>query len=396
MANVLLGWELGSNRGHVKPLLDLGTALEARGDTVAYALQQVDALSGFVPRSAVIMQAPLWPRLLKTVTQPPAPTTATMGDILARIGLVEPGTLSSMIAGWDALISMFKPDLVVGDFAPALSCAARGRVPIICMGSSFCLPPASMPEFPSFFADIAPSDQGELLALVNQELARSGRAAIGALPQLFGANREIVTGFTELDVYHPWRAAPLFSPSVDMDPSFDLASPLNRNEIFVYYYQAVGPTSLLWDALEMTQLPIRVYVPRLDPQEISALQQRNFVVERHPIAWSDIALRSRMVLSHGGSGFVSSALAHGIPQVIAYYDVEKLLIARAVGELGLGLHVHALKIDPLSLSEAIVDLYYDQACATRVEDASHYFRNQLANSALIGSIIASDELLDRG
>jgi rhamnosyltransferase subunit B len=235
-----------------------------------------------------------------------------------------------------------------------------------------------------------------LLAMVNQELARSGRAAIGALPQLFGANRDIVTGFTQLDVYQPWRASRLFSPSVDIDSEFDLPSPLNRNEIFVYYYQAVGPTSLLWDALEMTKLPVRIYVPRLDQQEISALEKRNFVVERHPIAWSEIALRSRIVLSHGGSGFVSNALAHGMPQVIAYYDVEKLLIARAVGELGLGLHVHALRIDPLSLSEAIVDLYYDQALAKRAEDASHNFRNQLGNSALAGSLVASDELLDRG
>ena len=395
MANILLGWELGSNRGHIQHLVDLATALEARGDKVAYALQQVDALSGLVTNSPIIMQAPLWPRLLKTVTQPPAPTTATMADILDRIGLTQAGTLSAMVGGWDAILSMFKPDLVIADFAPALGCAARDRIPTIGIGVPFCHPPASMEKFPNFFGNMPSHDQNEILAIVNRELETAGRAAITTLPQLFAFDRMVVIGFTELDPYARWRSETLFAPSIDIDTELQLSSLDQRNEIFVYYYQSFGEVAPLWDALEATQLPVRVYVPRLDQNAVLALEKRGFIVERAPVSWDKIAARSRFVLSHGGAGFVSTALAVGLPQVIAYYDVEKMLTARAVGELGLGTHVYVSQIDPQLLSSELSRMYHDQGIAARARSASHHFRQQLSHSALVGAITAANELLGR-
>lgn len=396
MAKVLFGWELGSNRGHIQHLIDLAAELEARGDTVVYALQQVDALPNLVAKRPIVMQAPIWPRLLKTVTQPPAPTTATMGDILNRIGFTETGTLSAIVNAWDAILSMVKPDLVVADFAPALGCAARGRVPTIGIGVPFCHPPASMPEFPNFFGNMPSRDQNEMLTIVNNELALANRQGLNALPQLFGFDRMVVIGFSELDPYARWRSEPLFAPSIDVDADLRLSEPHNRDEIFVYYYQSSGDVVSLWDALEGTELPVRVHVPRLDDNGAISLEKRGFIVERSPLSWNDIAARARIVLSHGGAGFVSSALAIGLPQMIAYYDVEKMLTARAVGELGLGLHVYASQIDPHGLSSEIRRLYHDLNYAARAQNASHHFRERLVNSAQRGALIASNELLGRG
>lgn len=393
MATILLGWELGANRGHVQPLVELGMALEARGDRIVYAVQQIDALVGLVPQSSTVLQAPLWPRLLKTVSQPPAPTTATMGDILARIGLSIPGTLSSMVGGWDALISLIQPNLIIGEFAPALTCAARGRVPIIAMGSSFCQPPSAMQEFPNFFGDAVAVDQTDVLTVVNDELVSAGQLGIEALPKVFSADKIVVNGFTELDVYSPWRTDPLFSPSVDVPHHFTLRPQAERDEIFVYYYQAAGAVAWLWDALEMSRLPVRLYVPRLDQLDAEALKKRGFIVERTPLMWREIAERSRILLSHGGTGFVSNALALGLPQIIAYYDIEKLLTARAVGELGLGLHVHAARIDPASLCDAITELYHDEDRAILSKKSAPRFIAQLGRPALTGAIAARDELL---
>ncbi len=395
MAKILLGWELGSNRGHIQHLVDLATSLEARGDTVVYALQQVDALAGSIAKRPVVMQAPLWPRLLKTVTQPPAPTTATMGDILDRIGLTQAGTLSAMVGGWDAILSMVKPDLVVADFAPALGCAARDRIPTIGIGVPFCHPPASMAKFPNFFGDMPSLDQNEMLAVVNRELKTANSAEINALPKLFEFDRMVVIGFSEIDPYARWRTETLFAPSIDINTDLQLTSLDNRDEIFVYYYQSFGEVAPLWDALEATQLPVRVYVPRLDQDAVLALEKRGFIVERAPVGWGDIAARSRIVLSHGGAGFVSTALAVGLPQVIAYYDVEKMLTARAVGELGLGSHVYTSQINPQLLSSEIRRLYHDHDIAERARNASHHFRQQLFHSALTGAITAADELLGR-
>src|ERR1700712_2068030 len=110
MARVLIGWELGANRGHISRIAPVAAKLRALGHEVAFALQQVDALGASRDTSIPIFQAPLWPRLLASAAAPPRGNVSTMIDILSRLGLDKPGTLAAVMSGWDAILEAWKPD----------------------------------------------------------------------------------------------------------------------------------------------------------------------------------------------------------------------------------------------------------------------------------------------
>ena len=125
MARVLLGWELGGNRGHAEPLKALATALIADGHYVVIAAKEPARFAGF--EACVVMQAPIWPGLMGIApASGPAPA-ANMGDILVGLGISMPGTFASLIRSWDAVLTGLRPDVVIADYAPALACATRAN-----------------------------------------------------------------------------------------------------------------------------------------------------------------------------------------------------------------------------------------------------------------------------
>ena len=125
MARILFGWELGANRGHIERLLPMARRLLDSGHEVALALQQIDCAGLDRDPRITLWQAPVWPRLLINNLQDGSRRVATMGDILAQLGLDRPGCLAAMISSWDAIFAAFRPDVIVADYAPALLAARR-------------------------------------------------------------------------------------------------------------------------------------------------------------------------------------------------------------------------------------------------------------------------------
>jgi hypothetical protein len=333
MAKVLIGWELGANRGHLTRMMRYAAPLQAAGHEVVIASQRIDGLAGdgFDGR---VWQAPLWPRLLAWTATTRVAVPQTMGDILARLGLDQPGMLAALIGGWEAILSAERPDMVVAEYAPALLRAAAGRVPTVATGVGFDLPPADMDGFPSLSGRPASVDESGLLTVVNGDLARMGRDAITTLPAMFAADRALPTGLDALDPYWAWRPDGLGAPLLDDAPAPPLAP--EGEEVFVYWYERGPVAPELWKALKISGLPVRVHVPRLDGDIAMALHEAGFAVERQPLPFATIARRSRLLLSHGGGGFVTSGLMAGRPQVIVHHDLEKRNNGVAVDRLRLG------------------------------------------------------------
>jgi hypothetical protein len=333
MAKVLIGWELGANRGHLTRMMRYAGPLQAAGHEVVVASQRIDGLTGdgFAGR---VWQAPLWPRLLTWTATTQAPAPQTMGDILARLGLDQPGTLAALIGGWEAILSAERPDVVIAEYAPALLMAAAGRVPGIATGVGFDLPPAGMESYPGLGGRPAAIDEAGLLAVANADLAKVGRPALLTLPAIFTADRALPTGLDALDPYWAWRAEGLGSPLLD-EPLPPPTAP-EGEELFVYWYERGPVAPELWKALKASGLPVRVHVPRLDEGIAVALEELGFAVERRPLPFAEIARRSRLLLSHGGGGFVTAGLLSGRPQVVVHHDLEKRNNGLAVDRLRLG------------------------------------------------------------
>ena len=342
------------------------------------ALQRIDAAMELVPAGATLWQAPLWPRLLVNVTRTGGAPVATMGDVLARLGLDRPDTLAALIGGWDAILTAFRPDVVVADFAPALLCAARGRVPTIGVGTGFERAPATMDRFPSLTGSPPAHDEREALDHANAGLRRAGRDPIAALPAINAADRSLAGVFTELDAYAEWRVEAPVAPAIvgPLPPITDGGG----DEIFVYGFTAMQPDAEIWRGLAASGLPVRVHVGDASPTLVDTIRTLGMAFEPAPLPFAQIAARSRLVVSHGGHGFVCSALAAGLPQVVVHYDMEKRGYGIGLARAGLGGEVALPDIRRDPFAQSLKALYTDEAFAAAVRAAAPAFRARMAPS----------------
>lgn len=387
--HILLGWELGGNRGHATALLGMADALTARGHRVSFALQRVDALPHDRLNGAAVWPAPVSPRLLVNVAKPRRAANG-MGDILARLGCDDSDIVEGLLRAWTLLLDTIRPDLVIAEYAPFLLLAARGRVPTIAVGTAFSTPPANMPAFPSLNGAAPAFPEAEVLAGLNDALARTGRPPLSTYPALVTASRTFGGSFAELDPYRAWRREPLVMPLVagGVPP---LAG--SGDDVFVYAPEQVLPNAALWQGLAQSGLPIRVHTANMIPEMERSLAGHSFAVEPRPVPFARIAERSRLVLSHGGHGFVCSALTAGLPQVICYFDLEKMLHADAITRLGVGGKVAMAQIEPDAFAASLRAVYGNDEVAARARALAPSFRNRYERSKVDLVADAVDELL---
>ena len=374
MAHILLGWELGGNQGHAIALAITAAALRRRGHRISFALQRVDAISPDLLAGADVWPAPVTPRLLVNASRPPSRHPQSMGDIMARLGFDDAGIVGALLRAWTRLLDAIRPDLVIADYGPFLLNAARGRIPTISAGTAFSTPPSTMTDFPSLTGEAPAFSEARLLDALNAALRGAARAPIEHLPGMFEAGREMGGSFAELDPYAEWRREPLVMPML-RGPMPDLA-PGTGDEVFVYAPDNARVEAKLWDGLARSGLPVRVHVPGAAADLKRALVDKGLEIELEPLPFAHIAERSRLVVSHGGHGFVCSALLAGLPQVICHFDLEKRLNARAITRLRLGGMVAMHEIEPEPFAASLVEVYRNEDLAARVHAAAPAFRSR--------------------
>ena len=384
MARVLIGWEFGAGRGHVLAIVNLAAALEKEGHEVSLALQRPDLLTAEQRQGRGVWQAPLSPRMLVSGSRSAKGIPTTMGDILARLGMDEPAIVASQVRGWRQLFAAVGADLVIADFAPFLLLAARGRLPAILVGNGFLTPPADLPAFPALIGHSPAEDEPATLRSVNEGLGLADAGPIAALPEIFAADRRIPIIFTEFDPYAPQRQDPLASP---LDPEFD-AEAGEGEEIFVYLPETIDADSPLWLGLAAARLPVRVHVPRMRGELGERLAQDGFIVEPAPLPFAEIVRRSRLLLSHGGPGFLCAGAAAGLPHIVCHYDLEKLLNGVAVAKHGLGGHVALGSLEPKAFASSLVQLYRDEALAACARATARSIRERQQISPETAAIAA--------
>lgn len=378
MARFLLGWELGANRGHIERLSAIANRLASDGHSVAVALQRIDGGRGGFADGVELWQAPVWPRLLVNVSGIGGSRAASMGDILVRLGLDRAETLAALIGGWDSILRAVRPDVVIADFAPALLCAARGRVPSIGAGTGFERVPAHMAEFPSLGGGAKAYDESTTLAAANAGLRLAGRAPVAALPALMGADVSLAGVFAELDVYSRWRTEPVIAPNI--------AQPLppvaggGGDELFVYGFERMSAESELWPGLAASGLKVRVHVPNAPAPLVEAITRAGLMFEPEPLPFAEIVRRSALVASHGGHGFVCSALVAGLPQVVVHYDLEKRGYGAGVRKAGLGGEVALGAIKAAPFAESLRRIFDDAGLRDRARKAAVSFRERATPS----------------
>jgi hypothetical protein len=244
-------------------------------------------------------------------------------------------------------------------------------VAAVAVGNGFTLPPSQLAELP-ILAGRSGRDQAALVETVNAGLAATGTAPLRALAEVFAADRVVAEVFAELDPYSSDRREPTARP---IPPDF-AATAGNGEEIFVYAPETLAAGSALWRGLAECRRPVRVHVPRAGAELVATLARLGLAFEPAPLPFDRIAARSRLLVSHGGPGFVSSGMAAGVPHVVFHYDLEKLCCGVAVARAGLGGHIALASLEPRAFAASLDRLYRDEALAARARAAAPGFRSR--------------------
>ncbi len=336
MSDILLGWEYGSGHGHVNTLLPIARSLAAAGHRPMFAVRDiVESWPVLKDQGFPVFPAPFWPSRL--ARHGGSFRARSFADILSYFGWCEPGELEGMVRAWDALIDLVRPALIVLDHAPTLSLAARGRIPVVAVGTGFSNPPAQLTQYPVLDRDgRAIHTEGELLASIAEVQRRLGRPPPGSLAGTLGHGKCFVTTFPEVDPYRPHRIEKPIGPLAKPP----LPSPLPAVSRWFGYMSAERPEveSILLD-LAATGIPGEAYVRGAAPPLRAVLRAAGIQVHDRPAPIGEVLSRVGVVVHAGGGGLTSNALAAGRPQLLMPEHLEQRLTAGLLAGLGVGLSV---------------------------------------------------------
>lgn len=361
---------VGQN-GHFQPLVPVARAATAAGHTVAFACpgRMVPAVeaAGFVamptmqPRGETVERLPL-------PTPDPQREERDLREHFARVGAREVARAVLDVAG------EWKPDVVVRDETDFGSAIAAERLGIPCV------------------TVLVLAAGGFLRPDVVAEPLHELRAEHGlpADPELAMLNGDLV-----LSPFPPSFRDPEF-PLPAHAFSFRQGEPVSRESAARTVYFTLGTVfntasgDLFARVLAgLRNLPNDVVATvgeHLDPAEFGP-QPGHLRVERF-VPQAELLPRCGVVVSHGGSGSVVGALAHGVPTVLLPMGADQPHNARRAVALGA-----ARVLDPVTVTAAEVE-----AAVTAVLDDERYQqaaeRIRAENNALPGPA-ATVPLLER-
>ena len=352
-------------QGHLDPLVPIARAAAAAGHTVAFAgrpwmVPKVESL-GFACFRGGTDEG------LEPVTRPLVPIDMErearvlmigFGQVVARSRAPE---LLSTFVSW-------RPDVVVWDETdPAAAIIAErldlphATVPVLACG---------MMAAP--FADgynpvreeygLKPDPSGEMLSryLVLSPFPETLRDPRNPAPPT-------ARGIRIVDVdraSRPVGPRPGWSTAIEGAPSiyFTLGTVFNHESGDLFPRVLAG--------LRELQVNLLVTVGReIDPATLG-LQPAHVRIERF-VAQAEILPYVDLVVSHGGSGSMLGALAHGRPMVVLAMGADQPLNARRITALGVGRSLDAIEATPGDVREAASSVLADATCreaAGRIAD----------------------------
>ena len=312
-AKVLFAWEAGANLGHAFPMAQIAKNLSQDGYQCFFAVRDIAygrlALEG---TNIPLLQAPVWPEHQYFGNQD---GQASYADILALIGFGDSGKLSAMLAAWNSLLDMVKPDVVVADHCPALMPLLQARkIASVAVGTGFTMPPLDYSSFPPLRADRGPLlPEPALLASLATALAQFGLKAPNSLIEAFRSTSRFVFSFPELDAYRSWRREPLYLPPEPLPRFKEL--PIVPH-LFVY----AGPEFPAIEELAQVlgQLPFAVSCFLRDaPKALNTfLRIRGLTAYDQPPPLAELLPKVSHVMSQGGNFMSHAVMAAGRPHLI--------------------------------------------------------------------------------
>ena len=338
MARIAFAWELGLSFGHAIGCAALARSLNARGHPIAFMFRELRQLA-VIPESSGydVFQAPY-----ELDAGRGEPNPASYADVLLGCGYRDPERLLRLLGGWRKLLELWRPDLLVADFAPTALLAAHSLgIPRVTYGNGFFTPPRLVP-LPPFRqdepADAARDSRSDALALasVNAALAAFGQAPVPALAEMFATDEDFLCTFPELDHYGTRPDAGYWGPRLRLDLGHDVAWPAGSGpRVFVYVQKYLPQLDALIDCLACGPYRVLAWVPGLEAERRARLAAPGRVVLDRPVRMETMLKECDLVVSLGGD-IAHGSIMFGVPQLVFPQHYEQLLVARRVELIGAG------------------------------------------------------------
>jgi UDP:flavonoid glycosyltransferase YjiC (YdhE family) len=341
VARVFFAWELGGDLGHARRVLAVARGLRALGHETAFAFRDLTAL-GASDASLEGFAAP-W------LAQPALPNASPLNasEILLNRGFGDGQGLAGALRAWRGLFDLWKPDLLVADFAPGALLAARAAgLKRIALGSGFSTPPARDP-MPALRSWTAIEDGAlrtldtRLLAGVRDAFARLEKteAAPASAAELFRADAELLCTWPEIDPFGP-READYVGPQDDAGDSTREAWRGERRPRILAYLKPRDPRfAAVVGAIGAVAGEAIVAAPGLPAPHAQSLSTATVRVHGGPVALAPLLAGADLCVCHSGPGTVAHALAAGVPLALLPQQLEQYLVGRRIVSSGCGVMV---------------------------------------------------------
>lgn len=330
MKRVLFAWELGDGLGHVSRLLPIASILKDNGVECAFVVRNLIVTHSMIAHAGFrVFQAPL--------VAPYAPpevrdkVIASIGDVLATVGYVEPDKLTALTDGWAAIIDSFDPDLLITDYSPTAGLAAFGERPVVPIGDWFTLPPGNWSEFRTFKDAPNRVAPARLLETVQEVQRRRGKTLPDRVPALMHGARNFVVTIPELDPYHSFRE------NTEASPLQPLSAPTTQEPVqdyFAYLSHGYAGTQKVLEALAASSWSGDIYLRDANEEVRTQWRKRGLTIHDAPRPIEQAVSDARVVIHHGGIGTLEQVLAIGRPQCIVPRHFEQQKNGEYLGKLG--------------------------------------------------------------
>jgi hypothetical protein len=372
---VLFAWELGAGAGHLVNIRRLAQRLQRDGIRLVAAVMKLDSIE-LLDNIQEIHRMPRWPK--PQIDGPPS--SATMTDNLVGAAMNDVSAVQDMVAAWDRLFQRVKPSLVICDYAPGASLAARGRIPLMHIGSGYTLPPHDLERFPALH-DMSPviNHDEVTLSAINDALRRLGLRTLERLPQVFGGDARLVYVLPLIDPYASMRNPPADGPMIDYVPR---ARDADAQDVFVYISGDTAVRADLIAALRPVAGHVRIYAPLLPEPAQRELMQAGAEIMTGYVALSEALPRCRLAVHLGGSGFANESALAGVPQLTLVTHVERYVIGVALERAGIGRLFLAHDPARQLAADAVEDMFHDEALHRRALETSARLRNELPKMSI--------------
>lgn len=366
---ILFTFEGGS--GHFNPLVPFARAAEAAGHGVAFAC---------APERIPLVESSGFPVFPAGIDVGSTPETADMEqryDAIRNIAEREKLLMREGFAGWYArhkaqdiltVCETWQPDLLVRDeidFGSAVAAERREllhAMVLVTAAGSFVQRDLIAEPLNALRAEHGLAADPELAMLsrylVFAPFPPSYRDPADPLPATAYALSPLLPITTDPDHFPTWPMELDDAPTVYFSLGTAYASRL-RN-VFARVIEG------------LRDLPINLIVTvgqRLDPGDFGE-QPANVHIERY-IPQALILPKCDLVISHGGSGSVMGALAHGVPLGLIPLNADQPLNAERCVALGVGQIIGTEEITPAEAREGVAALLADPSYkrnAARVRD----------------------------